>query len=155
MNGLVSSEIGSSQQLTCHRSLSRGRSRAGPSRPACPQQLRWLQQERCRQSPHGPTSPLRGPRVSCLWLPGSFSSFCPDNASFTHTEVIISSNNFASVFMSPTPSANSCNCQHGSTNTSAKDKAIISKHSSLSLHCHQPHHQNPAPLSASFSSFSN
>lgn len=95
---------------------------------------------------------LETPELLLLRLPVSFS-FCSDNVSFSHThmKVIICSNNFASVFMSPIPSANSCNCQHGSTNTSAKDKAIISKHSSLSLHCHHPNHQNPGPLSASFS----
>lgn len=96
---------------------------------------------------------LETPELLPLWLPVSFSSFCPDNVScsLTHMKVIISSNNFPSVFMSPIPSANSCNCQHGSTNTSAKDKAIISKHSYLSLHCHHPNHQNPGLLSASFS----
>lgn len=78
-------------------------------------------------------------------------SLFPDNVSLTHMKVIISSNNFASVFISPIPSADSCNYQHGSTNTSAKDKAIISKLSSLSLHCHHPNHQNPTLLSASFS----
>lgn len=73
-------------------------------------------------------------------LGASFSSLHPFHHPLTHMKVIISSNIFASVFMSPIPSANSCNCQHGSTNTSAKDKAIISKHSSLSLHCHHLNH---------------
>lgn len=44
-------------------------------------------------------------------------------------QVMISSNNFASVFVSPKLPANSYSCQHGGTNTSVKDKAIISKHS--------------------------
>lgn len=59
----------------------------------------------------------------------SLSALLTSLSPHTHTQVMISSNNFASVFVSPKLPANSCSCQHGGTNTSVKDKAIISKHS--------------------------